>query len=118
MTALATAPEGSAGLAGIRAVPDDARGATVELAARLAHQCPHRNETDRGDIALTWTVTDVTLEIHDLVTYLDEWADVHITHEALTDRIWHDLKNAGVAPVSVTTTWITAGANITVRRTA
>lgn len=115
MTALAPAPTERPGLT---AVPDEAHGVTVEINARLAHQCPHRQETDRGDITLAWTVTDVTLELHALVTYLERWADVHITHEALTDRIWQDVGEAGVEPVAITTTWVTAGAKVTVRRTA
>lgn len=82
-------------------------------ALTFQHLCPVKDEVDRGKLALEWTTTGVTLELHSLAEYLAAWRDCAMTHEAVCDRIAHDLTVAGVNDARVSYTGYTAGLTIT-----
>jgi NADPH-dependent 7-cyano-7-deazaguanine reductase QueF len=82
-------------------------------ALTFQHLCPIKDEHDRGTLHLTWTTTTVTLELHSLADYLHAWRDAAMTHEAICDRIAHDLTTNGVDNVTVTFVGYTAGLTIT-----
>jgi hypothetical protein len=47
--------------------------------------------------------------LHSLRTYLDTWTEASVSHEAITDRIRHDLAaTPGITSVLVSTEWATA----------
>lgn len=93
----------------IHVVPTDATGVTVTATRAMTHLCPHVDEVDNGTITLTWTTTDVTLELHSLAAHLDTYADVRVSHEELNQQIALVVAAAGVGPVWVRSTWDTAG---------
>ena len=76
----------------------------------LAHVCPVVHERDFGKVTITYKPATQLLELHALAAYLREWADVEVTHEALTAGIRADLLDA-LRPetLSITTAWTTAG---------
>lgn len=93
----------------------DAR-TTVEYAGPLVHRCPFVDEVDRGAVTITWSTDGATLELHGLAAWLRTWTDVAVSHEALTDLIRSSLAGQpGIADVSVSTRWDTAGAEVVVR---
>lgn len=95
-----------------------AEWADVEVSATfpVRHLCPFVDEVDDGTVTINWACSGSTFELHNLAAYLSDWADSTLTHEAITDRIAHDLATAspGIQLVAVTTTWATAGGSITV----
>lgn len=82
-------------------------------ALTFQHHCPIKDEVDRGTLHLTWTTTTVTLELHSLAEYLTAWRTAAMTHEAVCDRIAHDLTANGVDNVTATFTGYTAGLTFT-----
>jgi NADPH-dependent 7-cyano-7-deazaguanine reductase QueF len=89
-------------------------GVRVEVRADLNHQCPFKPETDRGTALLTWTTTDITIELHSLRSWLSAWAAEAISHEDLVQRVADALAACGVAEVRVQATYPTAGMEVTV----
>lgn len=86
---------------------------TVTAVGNLRHRCPHRNEIDRGRVAITWRVSGQSYELHSLAEYLRSFADAELSHEQITDRISHDLSvTDGIELVSVESTWDTAGLEV------
>lgn len=91
----------------------DKSDVTVTVTGPIQHRCPVVEEIDRGHITITWRIKGETYELHSLAEYLRGWADSHIAHEQLTDRIRHDLSVvSGIELVSVETTWVTAGLEV------
>jgi NADPH-dependent 7-cyano-7-deazaguanine reductase QueF len=91
-------------------------GADVQVTATadLQHLCPFVDEVDHGTITIAWHCNGATLELHSLREYLDGFKDSELSHEALTDLIRHDLSViARIDLISVTTTWQTAGMEVT-----
>ena len=87
---------------------------TLTAIAPLVHRCPFVDEVDNGTVTISWRVDGQTFELHSLRAYLDRFRDAEISHEAITDRIRHDLATTlGLADVTVTTTWDTAGMEVT-----
>jgi NADPH-dependent 7-cyano-7-deazaguanine reductase QueF len=91
----------------------DARGVTVTATFPLRHLCPFKDEADEGRISIKWAVSKETFELHSLAEYLAEFADLKISHEELTTRIFREL---GSMVVGIETTWSTAGAEVVVTR--
>lgn len=90
---------------------------TVTVAGPLIHMCPFVNEIDHGNITITWKPSGRTFELHSLRAYLNSWADSQVSHEAITDRVLHDLTaTSGVTAVTVESHWwMTAGFAVQVR---
>lgn len=86
---------------------------TVTASGPIRHRCPFVNEIDDGTISITWQPLGETYELHSLAEYLRGFKDAEMSHEAVTDRIRHDLS---VVPrinlISVETTWTTAGMGV------
>lgn len=93
-------------------VPDSSDVA-VTVTGALDHRCPHVNERDHGNVTISWRVKGQTYELHSLAEYLRLWKDSEISHEAITDRIRHDLSVVvGIELLSVETEWLTAGLEV------
>lgn len=96
-----------------RTVPCDSN-VTMRVDGYLEHLCPHVDEVDRGLVTIVWKPLGETLELHSLMEYLDGFSELKISHEQITDRIRFDLILAPqVQLISVTTTWNTAGLEVT-----
>lgn len=96
-------------------VVEEASLVRVSITGPLRHQCPHVDEADVGEIDLSWNCDGGTLELHSLAEYLASWADVAISHEALTAQILADLVGLdAIEFVRVTTRWRTAGLDVEV----
>lgn len=94
--------------------------ATVRLTttADIQHMCPFVNEVDNGTITITWNADGWTLELHSLRAYLNTFHDREISHEELTEEVRAELSTThGISIVDVTTTWRTAGMDVTVTTT-
>jgi NADPH-dependent 7-cyano-7-deazaguanine reductase QueF len=88
----------------------------MTITAPLVHRCPFREEIDQGTAQITWTTAGDTLELHDLVDWLDSFAEEVVSHEALTAHIAHCLAEYdGITDVQVVTRWTTAGAEVVTR---
>lgn len=86
---------------------------TMTIEGDLTHLCPVVDEVDRGRVSITWRTQGETFELHMLAGYLAAWKDSHLSHEQITDRIRDDLfEVAGIELVSVETTWLTAGLEV------
>lgn len=97
----------------ILAVPDTS-AVTITATGAITHLCPHVDEVDNGRISITWRVDGQTYELHSLAAYLRSFKDSRLSHEALTDRIRHELSVVdGIELVAVETTWTTAGLGVT-----
>lgn len=97
----------------IRTEPSTA-DVTMHATSLLIHRCPFVDEVDNGTVTIAWRVDGQTIELHSLRDYLASFRDSEIAHESLTDRIRHDLGTTpGIADVTVTTTWDTAGMEVT-----
>lgn len=95
-------------------VPEDAP-ARLTASGPLRHLCPHVEEVDDGTVEIGWTCAGSTLELHSLAAYLDGFAAARISHEHLTRAIQEDLAGLyGIAAVTVTTSWSTAGLGVRV----
>lgn len=94
-----------------KTVPDES-DVTVTATTQMRHLCPHRDEVDRGTIAITWECAGQTIELHSLAEYLKTWHKARISHERLTDRIQHDLALPGIGEVRVESTWNTAAMEV------
>jgi NADPH-dependent 7-cyano-7-deazaguanine reductase QueF len=86
----------------------------VTVKGELNHRCPFADEADYGDVAITWTTTAVTVELHSLRAWLDTWTRIAISHEALIQAVASAVAELGVANVSVEATYETAGMEVTV----
>lgn len=91
--------------------------ARVCVGGTIRHLCPFVPETDTGLFEVTWLTDAETLELHSLAAYVTEWADVVISHEDLTTRMFKELSEL-VPVMTVETTWTTAGQTVTVTRSA
>lgn len=91
-----------------RTVPEPAV-VTVTATGPLTHRCPHVDEVDTGTVTVTWTTAGQTIELHSLRAWLDSFADVRTSHEAITAGIETALQLPGIVDVAVETTWTTAG---------
>ena len=95
-------------------VPCDSN-VTVRAHGHLIHQCPYKDETDHGEVTITWTVAGKTIELHSLYEYLAGWRSAQLSHEQVTDRITRDLSTLeGITGVTVHTMWETAGMQVSV----
>lgn len=88
--------------------------ATVTASGPLVHLCPVVDEVDEGHITITWRILGETFELHSLAEYLRGWKDSRLSHEQITDTIRHELSTAStwIELVSVETTWLTAGLEV------
>lgn len=91
-----------------RAVPCDA-ATRVTIAAPVTHLCPHVDEVDEGTVAVAWTTAGATIELHSLAAHLQTYAGQRISHENLTAQLAEALTLPGVADVTVTARFTTAG---------
>lgn len=99
--------------AGLRPVPAPPESVTMTVTAPLRHLCPFVEEVDNGQVTITWSTAGKTLELHALAGYLQGFAAMEVSHEALTDELRHDLEGVpGIYAVDVTTTWETAGMGV------
>lgn len=97
-----------------RTVPVEA---TVRMSATspIQHMCPFVQEVDNGTITVSWDTDGWTLELHSLRAYLNTFQGREISHEELTAEIEAELSGfVGIAAVTVTTTWRTAGMEVVV----
>lgn len=101
-------------------VPCDSR-VTMTATFPLIHRCPFADEVDEGTVEITWTTEGRTLELHALAAWLHGWDEQAISHEEVTAQIARGLAGepwlpwVGIADVSVTTRWTTAGGEVTCR---
>jgi NADPH-dependent 7-cyano-7-deazaguanine reductase QueF len=94
---------------------EDTSDVTITATGDIRHRCPHVDEVDRGRVTITWRVRGRTYELHSLAEYLKGFADAHLSHEQITDRIRHDLSVVReIELVSVDTTWFTADLTVSV----
>ncbi len=84
----------------------------VTVTTAVTHACPFVPETDVGIITVSWT--DVIVELHELAAYIASYADVQITHEAMTEQVAGHVRNLGAGDVHVQTRWRTAGLDVVV----
>lgn len=92
--------------------PSDVR---VTAAGYLTHECPHIAETDHGAVAISWTCSGSTIELHSLSRYLDAYEGEPISHERISEQIRADIAALdGITNVSVTTRWNTANLEVRV----
>lgn len=98
----------------VELVEDNGSRVNVSVTMPAVHQCPHRDETDRGTATLEWRVCGRTVELHSLRAYLDSLHEWVVSHEAYTAHLRDHLRDAGLTGVEVTTTWSTAGGLIKV----
>lgn len=85
----------------------------VTVTSPLRHRCPFVDEVDDGTVTITWEPLGSTYELHSLAEYLHGFKDSEISHEAISDRIRHDLSaHLDIHVVSVETTWMTAGMEV------
>lgn len=97
----------------LQPVPTAAGGVVATAAAPLAHRCPFVDEADLGAVELRWRIRTHTLELHALRLFLDAFAPVTISHEALTLGIATTLAQVdGLDLLTVTTRWRTAGIDV------
>lgn len=97
----------------MKTAPEKA-GVTITATAAFQHVCPHAQEVDHGSVTITWETAGATIELHSLREYLDTWADVEISHEAITQEL-RDALGAldGLTVTGVNTSWTTAGMGVT-----
>lgn len=85
----------------------------VTVKANVQHRCPFVHEIDYGTARITWIPQGNTIEIHSLRDYLATWADTQISHEDITQAIHMTLGDLdGLYVTDVTTTWNTAGMEV------
>lgn len=84
----------------------------MEVTAPLRHLCPFVDEVDSGTVTIRWSTRGGTFELHALGQYLRDWAESTISHEEITDRIFHDLQALRADVIEVVTTWTTAGMEV------
>jgi NADPH-dependent 7-cyano-7-deazaguanine reductase QueF len=76
----------------------------------IRHLCPYVDEIDEGVVTIGWRTDYVeTFELHSLRAYLDTFADVQISHEALVNQIKDDLEARIGRGVTVSGKFTTAG---------
>jgi NADPH-dependent 7-cyano-7-deazaguanine reductase QueF len=92
-------------------------GTRVSATGPLVHRCPVVPEVDAGEVTVSWTVGEFTVELHALTAYLASWADQAISHEEITEQIRADLDEGleGIDDVQVETRWRTGGLAVVVR---
>lgn len=81
----------------------------VTVTAPLVHLCPHVDETDTGTVDIAWTTAGATIELHSLAAHLTSYARQRISHENLTQHLADTLTVPGIADVTVTARFTTAG---------
>lgn len=97
----------------VQTVPCDA-ATRVTVTTPLIHLCPHVDEVDTGAVAIAWTTAGATLELHSLAAHLRSYAGQRISHENLTQHLTDALTLPGVADVTVTARFTTAGLGVEV----
>jgi uncharacterized membrane protein YraQ (UPF0718 family) len=85
----------------VKTVPARA-GVRCHATGWIQHLCPVLDELDEGQVRLSWTTSDVTVELHSLEAYLRTWEGVAVTHEELCRLIVEDIRAAGVRDVMAT----------------
>lgn len=86
------------------------KAVTMTIYVPLEHECPYRDETDRGHVTITWQTKGSSIELHSLREYLAGLGTSKISHEAITDLIFRHLNDdRGVAVTAVETTWDMTG---------
>ncbi len=86
---------------------------TVSVRSPLVHLCPYVDETDHGEIVVSWRVEERTLELHSLRAYFGAFSGIPVSHEALTNLIWTELGSlSGLHVIGVETVWTTAGMEV------
>jgi NADPH-dependent 7-cyano-7-deazaguanine reductase QueF len=86
----------------------------VTITGALVHLCPHVDETDDGAVTIAWTTAGATLELHSLAAHLATYAGQRISHENLTAILTDALTLPGIADVTVTARFATAGLEVEV----
>jgi NADPH-dependent 7-cyano-7-deazaguanine reductase QueF len=102
----------------LKGIPaETAWGTRVSATGPLVHRCPVVPEVDAGEVTVSWTVGELTLELHALTAYLASWADQEVSHEEITEQIRADLDEGidGIDDVTVETRWRTGGLAVVVR---
>lgn len=85
----------------------------MSVTGRLVHECPFEDESDQGQVTITWLPAGQTLELHALRDWLDGFAREKVSHEDLTAGIEAELDDLeGITDVTVSTTWQTAGFHV------
>lgn len=79
----------------------------VTVRTALVHLCPHRAEVDVGRIEMEFV--GEAPELHGLSAYLQSFASVSETHEAITEAIQEQFPKA-----KISTFWHTAGCDVEV----
>lgn len=91
--------------------------ACVSVTSPIRHLCPFKDEIDDGFVTITWSVSaGQTLELHSLCEYLDSFEGIEVSHEDITAWIMDAISSAGMSGVRVSTSWVTAGMDVTVIR--
>lgn len=87
---------------------------SVSLAAE--HLCPFKPERDHGTVAISWiTSRGETIELHALAGLVSRHRDTEISHEQWTADLYSALVTAvAVDELSISSSWTTAGATVTV----
>lgn len=98
----------------IEVVPCQAR-ITVTATGPVVHLCPHVDETDEGEVVITWVTAGSTIELHSLAAHLRTYASQRISHEDLARRLVDDLTLPGIEGVYVAARFTTAGLGVEVK---
>lgn len=83
----------------------------ISVECAVTHLCPYVDERDLGTLRATW---EGNVEFYTLAHRLSAWSDKSATHEEMTASIARSIAELGGACVLVTTTWRTAGFDVTV----
>lgn len=88
--------------------------ATVAAHSSATHLCPYRDEVDVGTVEVVWEAGEQTIELHSLGEWLDSLATMKVSHEEYTHHVREQLERLGLPIKRVSTTWQTAGMDVTV----
>ena len=84
----------------------------VTVSGPVTHRCPFVDERDLGTFYASWAGD--AIELHALASHLTTYAELSVTHEAMTAAIVAWLIAAGGIDVDVVTSWQTAGLSVEV----
>jgi NADPH-dependent 7-cyano-7-deazaguanine reductase QueF len=84
----------------------------VTVRRLFVHRCPFVDEIDQGEIEISWDGSAV--ELHELGDYLDTWATVPISHEAVAEAVRLAVLERGGENVEVIGRFTTANFGVVV----
>lgn len=88
--------------------------ALMRITTDAVHQCPFKNETDEGELEVTYAAGDQSIELHSLKAWLDTLDEWEVSHEAYTHHVRDTLETVGVKVLTCVTRWTTAGMKVEV----